>query len=89
MRWPSVFRGLAQLARQQRHDEADVPALTEAMTALQQTLLGRHHARGRAMEAFGVLLELAERIRLELTAIAELQREVPASMPASAGTRPR
>jgi uncharacterized membrane protein YccC len=43
------------------------------MTTLQHTLLGRHHARGRAMEAFGVLLELAERIRLELTAMAELR----------------
>lgn len=68
-----VYRGLAQLARQQAHDDADVPALTEAMTTLQQTLLGRHHARGRAMEAFGVMLELAERIRLELTAMAELR----------------
>ncbi|MHA6204164.1 FUSC family protein [Dyella soli] len=68
-----VYRGLAALARQQAHDDADVPALTDAMTTLQHTLLGRHHARGRAMEAFGVLLELAERIRLELTAMAELR----------------
>jgi uncharacterized membrane protein YccC len=76
--WPErhalveVYRGLATLARQSRHEETDVPALSEAMTTLQQTLLGRHRAHGRAMEAFGVLLELAERIRLELTAIAEL-----------------
>jgi uncharacterized membrane protein YccC len=69
----TVYRGLAALARQQDHDDADVPALTDAMTTLQHTLLGRHHARGRAMEAFGVLLELAERIRLELTAMAELR----------------
>ena len=68
-----VYKGLATLARQQAHDGADVPALTDAMTTLQQTLLGRHHARGRAMEAFGVLLELAERIRIELTAMAELR----------------
>ncbi|PXV56139.1 Uncharacterized membrane protein YccC [Dyella jiangningensis] len=68
-----VYRGLASLARQQEHDDADVPALTDAMTTLQHTLLGRHHARGRAMEAFGVLLELAERIRLELVAMAELR----------------
>ena len=67
-----VYAGLAILARQQKHDDADVPALTEAMTTLQQTLLGEHRAHGRAMEAFGVLLELAERIRLELTAMAEL-----------------
>ena len=68
-----VYRGLASLARQQAHDDADVPALTGAMTTLQHTLLGRHHARGRAMEAFRVLLEIAERIRLELTAMAELR----------------
>ncbi|WP_243039594.1 FUSC family protein [Dyella sedimenti] len=69
----AVYRGLSTLASQQAHDDADVPALTDAMTTLQHTLLGRHHARGRAMEAFGVLLELAERIRLELTAMAELR----------------
>lgn len=69
----SVYRGLSSLARQHAHDDADVPALTDAMTTLQQTLLGRHHARGRAMEAFGVLLELAERIRLELVAMTELR----------------
>lgn len=68
-----VYRGLAMLARQQAHDDADVPALTDAMTTLQHTLLGRHHATGRAMEAFVVLLELAERMRLELTAMAELR----------------
>lgn len=66
----TVYRGLASLARQRAQDEADEPALSGAMTTLQQTLLGRYHARGRAMEAFGVLLELAERIRLELTALA-------------------
>jgi uncharacterized membrane protein YccC len=76
--WPErhalaeVYRGLAALARQASHDDGDAPALTEAMTTLQQTLLGRHRAHGRAMEAFGVLLELAERIRLELVAMAEL-----------------
>jgi uncharacterized membrane protein YccC len=79
--WPerqalaNVYAGLAALARQQTHDDADVPALTEAMTTLQQTLLGRHRAHGRAMEAFGVLLELAERIRLELTAMTELHAD--------------
>ncbi|WP_449427989.1 FUSC family protein [Rhodanobacter umsongensis] len=71
----SVYAGLAALARQPAHDDADVPALSEAMTTLQQTLLGRHRAHGRAMEAFGVLLELAERIRLELTAMAELHAD--------------
>ncbi|WP_108471549.1 FUSC family protein [Rhodanobacter thiooxydans] len=79
--WPermalaNVYAGLAELARQPSRDEADVPALTEAMTTLQQTLLGRHRAHGRAMEAFGVLLELAERIRLELTAMSALHAD--------------
>ena len=67
----TVYRGLASMARQRAQDDADEPALSGAMTTLQQTLLGRYHARGRAMEAFGVLLELAERIRLELTALSD------------------
>ncbi|WP_426702564.1 FUSC family protein [Rhodanobacter sp. Col0626] len=76
--WPerialaNVYAGLAVLARQQARDDTEVPALTEAMTTLQETLRGRHRAHGRAMEAFGVLLELAERIRLEFTAMSEL-----------------
>lgn len=68
----TVYRGLAALAKEHTQDDEDVPALTEAMTTLQQTLLGRHHARGRAMEAFAVLLELAERIRLELVAMSDM-----------------
>lgn len=65
----TVYRGLAELARRRPRD-TDAPPVTDAMTELQQTLLGRDHARGRAMEAFRVLLELAERIRLELLALA-------------------
>ncbi len=68
----TVYRGLAELARKPQKD-GEAPGLTDAMNALQSTLLGRHHARGRAMEAFRVLLELAERIRLELIAMAELE----------------
>ena len=67
-----VYRELAGMARRRLRDASAAPALTDAMTTLQYTLLGRHRARGRAMEAFGVLLELAERIRLELTALAEM-----------------
>lgn len=64
-----VYAGLAALARESRHDDNASPELTDAMTALQHTLLGRYRAHGRAMEAFTVLLELAERMRLELTAL--------------------
>ena len=66
----AVYRGLGALARQRHIDSAAAPALSEGMTALQHTLLGRHRSRGQVMDSFGVLLELAERIRLELTALA-------------------
>ncbi|MGH8289504.1 MAG: FUSC family protein [Steroidobacteraceae bacterium] len=65
-----VYRGLAALARQRRVDAGAPPELSDAMTSLQRTLLGPHRARGPVMDSFGVLLELAERIRLELTALA-------------------
>ncbi|HEY4145486.1 FUSC family protein [Pinirhizobacter sp.] len=67
-----VYRGLAALAAQPKGQGNEAPALTEAMTTLQHTLLGRFHARGRAMEAFRVLLDIAERIRLELITMQEL-----------------
>ena len=67
-----VYRGLAILAAQPPGHGSEAPALSEAMTNLQQTLLGRFHARGRAMEAFRVLLDIAERIRLELITMQEL-----------------
>ncbi|WP_426663361.1 FUSC family protein [Rhodanobacter aciditrophus] len=70
-----VYAGLAALARQPHQDEQASPALTDAMTSLQHTLLGRYRAHGRAMEAFTVLLELAERIRLELMAMSELHAD--------------
>ncbi|BFI96665.1 MAG: FUSC family protein [Rhodanobacter sp.] len=70
-----VYAGLAELARQPVVDDGHNPALTDAMTTLQHALLGRYRAHGRAMEAFTVLLELAERIRLELTAISALHAD--------------
>lgn len=67
-----VYRGLAKLAAQPPGHGSEAPALTDAMTNLQHTLLGRFHARGRAMEAFRVLLDIAERIRLELITMQEI-----------------
>ena len=66
----AVYGGLAALARQRTVESSAAPALTEGMVGLQHTLLGPHRARGPVMDSFGVLLELAERIRLELTALA-------------------
>jgi uncharacterized membrane protein YccC len=43
-----VYRGLADLARKPQKD-GEAPGLADAMNTLQITLLGRHHARGRAM----------------------------------------
>ncbi len=65
----AVYRGLAAMARHGDTDGAAAPSVTEGMTTLQHTLLGPHRARGPIMDTFGVLLELAERIRLELTAL--------------------
>jgi len=66
----SVYRDLARQARRQP-DRDDAPPVVETLTSLQQTLLGRVHAHRRAMESFHVLLELAERMRLEWMALAE------------------
>ncbi|HEY2036865.1 MAG TPA: FUSC family protein [Steroidobacteraceae bacterium] len=65
----AVYGGLAALSRQRSVAPGAAPALTESMVELQHTLLGPHRARGPVMDSFGVLLELAERIRLELTVL--------------------
>lgn len=65
----AVYRGLAAMARGGKRDSGAALALTDGMTALQHTLLGRHRSRAPVMDYFGVMLELAERTRLELTAL--------------------
>jgi len=65
-----AFRGLAAFAR------ADVThghavALPPSLNDLQVLMFGEGRARGRAVEAFRVLAELTERIRLELFAVAQ------------------
>ena len=72
----TVYRDLAALAREPLA-ETDAPPASDALTSLQHTLLGPHQAHGRAMEAFRVLLELAERIRLELMALTEPHPDTP------------
>ncbi len=65
----AVYRGLAAMARGGVRDSGTALELTDDMTELQHTLLGPHRARGAVMDHFGVMLELAERARLELTAL--------------------
>ena len=66
-----TYREIAALARHPPQRDAPPPA-SDALNALQDILLGRDQAHGRAMEAFRVLLDEAERIRLELLALGEL-----------------
>jgi len=66
------FRGLADFARTDA--DADVAiALPPSLNDLQALLFGAGRARGLAVEAFRVLAELSERIRLELFALASQQ----------------
>ncbi len=67
-----LFRELAQLARHRGADD-DPPPLTETINQVRHMLLQRGPTRGRAMEAMRVLLDLAERMRLELLAIGQLR----------------
>lgn len=63
------FRGLATFARASV-TQASAVELPPSLNDLQALLFGEGRARGRAVEAFRVLAELAERIRLELFAVA-------------------
>ncbi|MGH8116401.1 MAG: FUSC family protein [Rhodanobacteraceae bacterium] len=67
-----ALRGLAGSAREPIVRGGSV-ALPPSLNDLQVILFGEGHARGRAVEAFRVLAELAERIRMELFALADLQ----------------
>jgi uncharacterized membrane protein YccC len=66
------FRGLADFARSDTADDVAV-ALPPSLNELQTLLFGAGRARGRAVEAFRVLAELSERIRLELFTLASQQ----------------
>ncbi len=67
-----ALRDLAEAARE-KVDSGDKIALPPSLNDLQALLFGAGRARGRAVEAFRVLAELAERMRIELQALAELQ----------------
>ena len=73
---------LAQLCRQlaaserRRDDSAQAPPVTQSLTDVENLLHGSYRARGSAMEAFRVVAELIERIRLELLALGGLQERI-------------
>lgn len=69
-----AFRGLAGFARSDVARDRAI-ALPASLNDLQALLFGAGRARGRAVEAFRVLAELAERIRLELFALAHQQSQ--------------
>ena len=73
---------LAQLCRQlaasarRRDDSSQPPPVTQALNDIENLLHGAFRARGAAMEAFRVLAEIIERIRLELLALGGLNERI-------------
>ncbi|HET9835873.1 MAG TPA: FUSC family protein [Rhodanobacteraceae bacterium] len=67
-----ALRGIAALGRRAVASGEPVP-LPPSLNDLHALLFGSGRARGRAVEAFQVLAELAERMRIELFALADLQ----------------
>ena len=67
-----ALHDLAAVAREPVAAGHSIP-LPPSLNDLQALLFGAGRARGRAMEAFRILAELAERIRIELLALADLQ----------------
>jgi len=73
---------LAQLCRQlaasarRPDDPALPPPVSQALTDVENLLHGLYRARGTAMEAFRVVAEIIERIRLELLALGGLQERI-------------
>ncbi|MGA9333542.1 MAG: FUSC family protein [Rudaea sp.] len=72
-----LCRDLAASAR--GHEESTLPPpVTQALNDVENLLHGSHRARGVAMEAFRILSELIERIRLELLALDGLGERIHA-----------
>jgi len=70
-----IYRQLSELARNRPTASASLP-VTESLNDVQNLLLGRHHATGRAMEAFYVLTQLAERIRMEILVLTDERKRI-------------
>jgi len=70
-----LCRQLAASARRP-DDPAQPPPVSQALTDVENLLHGLYRARGTAMEAFRVVAEIIERIRLELLALGGLQERM-------------
>jgi uncharacterized membrane protein YccC len=70
-----LCRQLAASARR-RDDPAQPPPVSQALTDVENLLHGTFRARGTTMEAFRVLAEIVERIRLELLALGGLTERI-------------
>ena len=66
-----LCRGLAASARR-RDDSSQALPVTQALSDVENVLHGSYRARGAAMDAFRVLAEVIERVRLELLALGGL-----------------
>ena len=74
----TLYRQLAATARE-RPDSATAPSTTAALQEAQTLLLGAHRARGLAVQSFHVLIDLAERMRLELLALCDVHEQLAAA----------
>ena len=74
-----ALRGIAAPGRR-RIASGESVSLPPSLNDLQALLFGSGRARGRAVEAFQVLAELAERMRIELFALADLQSQAPSEL---------
>ena len=71
----TVFRQLAAMTRQQTASD-QAPPTTQAIQFAQDLLHGAHRARGTATQSFRVLIEISERIRIELLALSDLHEQL-------------
>lgn len=83
-----VLRGLSASARASAKPGSTV-TLPPSLNDLQALLFGAGRAHGRAVDAFRILAELSERIRLELFALAQYQAQCDTAAQAAAVARAR
>lgn len=71
----AVLQQLAVVARTRPNPAQPPPVSMAAMEAL-QTLHGQHHSRGMAVQAFRIIAELCERVRIDLLALGDLDTRI-------------